>query len=482
MIRVSEQVERSHLVSDQMVGITIVAINNARFASQLATLSAQDAAFTKALLEIESVRVFLGSPQNILGSDLTKHGEIAEHVEVGVRNARALVEGVAPRASFNDVGRTDPTDYMIDGEHVQSKFINGTRDTLRHVYEHMDKYPNFGRDGNSYYHIPKDQYDQIQRVLDGRETELADRAQRTIREQIHKIEVDTGKPFNEVVKPAISDYREVQKGVVHETLDKQEQELGKRNQQKKDEIVQEHQPNLMEAANAAVIAGVVGGTMGMSMAIWAKSKAGKNPFKGGFSKEDWHDVGLTAIKGTADGAIAGAIIYSLTNYAGLAAPFASALVSAGRGVSLLNQSYLRSEINAEQFMELSLIACSEAAIVGIATALGQTLIPIPLLGAAIGSMAGRMVAEFTTGKTAQLANQMLQDFEQFVGKLDATLQKVYWEIQQEMDRLGKLTVAAFDLSNNYRLVEASIALAEAYGVEESRILRSNLDLERYLLD
>jgi len=105
-----------------------------------------------------------------------------------------------------------------------------------------------------------------------------------------------------------------------------------------------------------------------------------------------------------------------------------------------------------------------------------------LLGAAIGSMAGRMVAEFTTGKTAQLANQMLQDFEQFVGKLDATLQKVYWEIQQEMDRLGKLTVAAFDLSNNYRLVEASIALAEAYGVEESRILRSNLDLERYLLD
>ena len=58
MIRVSEQVERSHLVSDQMVGITIVAINNARFASQLATLSAQDAAFTKALLEIESVRVF----------------------------------------------------------------------------------------------------------------------------------------------------------------------------------------------------------------------------------------------------------------------------------------------------------------------------------------------------------------------------------------------------------------------------------------
>ena len=123
-----------------------------------------------------------------------------------------------------------------------------------------------------------------------------------------------------------------------------------------------------------------------------------------------------------------------------------------------------------------------SAIVGIATALGQTLIPIPLLGAAIGSMAGRMVAEFTTGKTAQLANQMLQDFEQFVGKLDATLQKVYWEIQQEMDRLGKLTVAAFDLSNNYRLVEASIALAEAYGVEESRILRSNLDLERYLLD
>jgi hypothetical protein len=111
----------------------------------------------------------------------------------------------------------------------------------------------------------------------------------------------------------------VQKGVVHETLDKQEQELGKRNQQKKDEIVQEHQPNLMEAANAAVIAGLVGGTMGMSMAIWAKSRIH-------LKEASLKRIGMmTAIKGTADGAIAGAIIYSLTNYAGLAAPFASAL-------------------------------------------------------------------------------------------------------------------------------------------------------------
>lgn len=480
MTRVNTQVKRDHLVPDQLAGFTVDVINSARFANELASLSVQDAAFTKALLEIENVRSFVGTPENILGNPNTKHGEIAEHVEVGVRNARSLVASYEPTATIDGIHRTGPTDYVVDGQNVQSKFINGTNDTLRHVEEHMDKYSEFGRDGKSYYHIPKDQHDQIQRVLDGRETELAAKSQRVIREHVSKIEEATGKPFNEVVKPGVSDYRDVQQGKVHETLFKQEQDIQNRNQQRNDDILNDHKPSMTEAAKVTGIAAAVGGCMSMGMAIWVKTREGKNPFKGEFTQQDWQDVGIKGLKGAAGGAISGAAIYGLTNFAEMSAPFASAFVSAGKGIFALHQSYLNNEINEEQFLEMSLIACSEAAIVGLATALGQTLIPIPLLGATIGTMAGRLVSEFVTGKTAEKANKMLKDFEEFVGKLDVTLKKVYAQIQQELDHLGRLTEAAFDLSNNCALVEASISLAEAYGVDENRIIRTDQDLERFL--
>lgn len=47
------------------------------------------------------VRDFIASPNTILGSTGTKHGEIAEQVEVGVRNARqALEERLQDESAF----------------------------------------------------------------------------------------------------------------------------------------------------------------------------------------------------------------------------------------------------------------------------------------------------------------------------------------------------------------------------------------------
>lgn len=61
-------------------------------------------------------------------------------------------------------------DYLIDGIEVQSKFINGTNKNLMHILKHMDEYSNFGKDG-SFYHIPKDTWQEIQDVLDGKPVE-----------------------------------------------------------------------------------------------------------------------------------------------------------------------------------------------------------------------------------------------------------------------------------------------------------------------
>lgn len=120
----------SPTVKDQISAAIVDVLNTLREGACEKLQSIQDVALDKALDRIRMVRDFVGSPENILGNPNTKHGEIAEHVEVGVRNARSLLYGEALTAEIESVGRTDKVDYLIDGIGVQSKFYNGARNTL----------------------------------------------------------------------------------------------------------------------------------------------------------------------------------------------------------------------------------------------------------------------------------------------------------------------------------------------------------------
>ncbi|WP_136796206.1 hypothetical protein [Desulfosediminicola ganghwensis] len=475
------RVPRDHLIRDQVSAMVVDSINDHRVQSKLASQQAQDDAFQAAQEQINIVRDFVGNPDKILGSELTKHGEIAEQVEVGIRNARSALHQEEMTATHAP-NRTAPEDYLIDGTAVQSKFINGASKNLDHVMEHMDKYANFGRDG-SYYHIPKDHHETIMKVMNGESVEgLSPKSINAIREKVQEIESRSGIPFNEVVKPGVSDYAEVQQGKVHETLDNHEKQLDAENKEIKDQIAQDHQASLAEAAKAAAIAGAVGGAVSFSAGLYSKYKQGKNPFKGDLTAEDWKDLGVSTLKGTAGGAVAGGSIYLLTNYAALPAPFAGAVVSAAKGVGSLWQDYHAGTIDAEEFMNLGLVVCAESAIVGLATAAGQTLIPIPVLGAVIGSLAGKMLVEFTADKDGQLVEQMKAEMDAFLAKLNEAQQKVVAAINAEYDRLGKLTEAAFDFGRNEALLlQASADLAKAYGVEERLVIATHSQLDDFML-
>ena len=115
-----------------------------------ATLSARDRAFGEASAAIQRVKDFVGSPEHILGSTETKHGEIAEQCHVGFRRAIAFLHGQTPSASFAGVNRTGPVDY-IDGVDIQSKYYNGLRNTLDGVAAHLERYPDFTAGGRRYH-------------------------------------------------------------------------------------------------------------------------------------------------------------------------------------------------------------------------------------------------------------------------------------------------------------------------------------------
>ncbi len=465
-------------LADQAAGILVGGLNSARAAAEAVLQAAQDKAFDNALEAMDTLRKFIGDPSKILGRMDTKHGEIAERVEVAVRRARDFLAQVTPRATFDGIGRTAPTDYSIDGIDVQSKFINGANSGLKHVLEHMDTYKDFGKDG--FYHIPKDQHAKILEVLKGNTGELSDKTVRAIHEKVAQIEFASGKPFAEVVQPSVSTYSEVQLGKVDETVNHHEQDLKQQNEALKDQIRLEHEPSIAEGLKAAGGAAAVGAAVSLTTKVWKKYREGKNIFAGDFTLEDWEEVGLSAVKGAVGGAIAGGAIYALTNCAEMSAPFAGAFVTAAKGMASLVADYRAGKISLDAFIDNGMFVCSDAAIVGLCTAAGQALIPVPVLGAVLGSIAGKFISTFIGNRAREVTDRLAERMSRIVAALDEEVRKVLQLLEEEFNRLGDLTVAAFDLSANTHLLEASLTLARAHGVSETLLIRNNSDLDAFM--
>ena len=468
---------KSHTpVVDQLIGSAVNALNQARIDDEFLKLSQQDIAFDLAREQMQKVRDFIASPGNIIGSMSTKHGEIAEQVEVALRNSeQAIEEGLQDastfRATFEGVGRFARADYLIDGVEVQSKFINGTNNNLMHVLKHMHDYPSFGKDG-AFYHIPKDTWQEIQDILDGKPVEgLKSTTIEAIKAQ---------RPFAEVVRPGISDYKDVQLGKINETLDKHDQELASQNDAKRTQIIGDHQPSLAEGMRATAMGAAVGGAFALGTGIYLKYRDGKNIFRGDFDAQDWQDVGLNSLKGAAVGGVSAGAIYTLTNCASIGAPFASALVTATKGVASLALSYQRGEIDLDEFTNLGLIICAESAIVGAMTVAGQALIPVPVLGALIGSISGKFMVTVAKSLDGKARHALQARMDEFARRLNALEQQVLNRILSEFAALGELTAAAFNVDNNLKLLEASITLAQAHGVEKDKIIKNADDLDAFM--
>ncbi|PPA30537.1 hypothetical protein C3737_13135 [Aeromonas jandaei] len=478
-------VKHAEPVKDQVTGIVVDQLNQMNQQAMNIQLRAQHIAFEVATEQMQKVRVFIANPSGILGSMSTKHGEIAEQVEVGVRNARQAIEERLQdesllKATFEGVGRTAPVDYMIDNIAVQSKFINGAKDNLDHVLRHLDKYREFGRT-DEIYHIPKDHWQTIRDVLDGKPVDdLNEKSIRAIQEKVVAMEQATGRSFDDLVRPGISDYRDVQLGRIEDTLDKYDQELADQNQQKKAEIVDDHRPSLQGAANAAMIGVAVAGVVTLGTGIYKKYCEGRNIFKGELTKSDWQELGIDTANGALIGGVSAGAIYTLTNFAGMGAPFASALVTAAKGVGSLTLSLQRGEIDIEQFTDLGMIVCAEAAVVGAMTVAGQAVIPIPVLGALIGSISGKMLVTVAKGMSDKVIAEINHKKEAFIRRLSEIEQQALARIMAEFDALGDLTKAAFNIQTNQQLLLASVELARAYGVNEALIIATEDELDSFM--
>ena len=458
---------------------------SARGESVAAALTKQDRAFLEAFGELQVVRDFVGSPERILGSPHTKHGEIAEQIHVGVRRASDLLHQRTPSASIDGVARTGPVDYLDGGREIQSKFYNGLHNSLKGVASHAEQNNDFVSNGGQ-YHIAKDQFEQLRQLREtGTIDGLSSRSVERIRQDVESLQRTTGRPLDDLVEPSEARYDEVQQARVHETIKGREDSLADKNKEMKDRTHGEHGPSLSGAATAAAIGAAVDGGVRFAQAVWVKYREGKNLFQGEFSVEDWKDIGLDTAKGAGTGAVAGGTLYLLTNSTDLAAPFAGALVSGLMGIGDLLGQYHSGEIDGEQFVDCSLMVAVEAAIVGLSAAAGQTLIPIPMLGVFVGSIAGKIVASAIKDGLGEDGSELIERLKVYeaeaIGKLDDALRAVMEELDAYFGRLSDLARVAFDETVNTQLrLAASIQIAEAVEVPDRQVLRSNADLDAFM--
>ena len=359
---------------------------------------------------LNEVYEFVGSPENILGSAKTKHGEIAEHVDVAFHNAKRIMEGSTPNATFDHVGRTAPEDYFVDGVAVQSKYINGSSQSLSHVLDHLDTYRDigFGQDG-SYYVIPKDQYNEIQSVLSGDTGNLSPRKVNAIKSSVHEIEIQTGRPFTEVVKSGNVDYAGVQQGTVHKTLRTETENLRAEAKHQLEQIYAEAQvqkdlaqeklkPTWKKAAAAAGISAGISGGFSLAAGIHRKCSTGKRIQD--FTASDWKDIGLDTVAAAAEGGVSGLSIYWLTEKMNCPSPVAAAGVSLTIGIAELAYEYSTNKISRQDFI----VGCQTVGINSILCAVGAwiggELIPIPILGSVIGSAIAANICKEILGQGA----------------------------------------------------------------------------------
>ena len=453
----------------------------------------QNENFEKALQHVAKMRQFLNSPENILGSQKTKHGEIAENFEVHIRNAKAALNGQTDVATFEGVGRTASEDFILNGVKAQSKFINGTNNSLSSVLEHFDKYQDKAMD----YVIPKDQYDIIHALRNGQNpTNLNEKSIRSILQKVDDIERQTGRSFDDVVKQSISKYDEVQTGKAQETLQNNQEQIVDENQQKINEIDKDAEkkkeavqanagPSLKEGMKVAGTAAAISTAVSACTNIYPKVKSGTK--LSDFTVDDWKEVGLKSGEAGAKAGVTAGSIYALTNLTSLSAPFAGAVTSAAMGVTSLLVDHQKGQIDLDEVVTQGQILCLEAGIAAIGGAIGQTLIPIPVLGAIIGTVTTNFVWGIAKGKLGQKEAELQRHMDEYMESLLAKVDNAYHEIIQKIDamyeRFNTLIDAAFDVNvNKATLAAASVQLAREVGVEEHKILKNEADLEAFFLN
>ena len=481
---------------NQGIGAYVNCLNNLRIQDlQIAMKIIEDEARNVILNKDNASKILNYTRDNIEDVILKKrggenggHGFIAEFAEAGIVNARRAIEGLNPIVKvLNDNG---PADLLIGRNTIQMKFYNNLRDELDQSFLYSAKMKMM---------FPKDHVLVFEKIMAGaKEVEfngkrLSIKQITDIRQTINDITKSKGlTSYKSWMKSSVLNYNDAQKNSIHSLLGSEEKNIRKTVRLKQQElngkrlVAQKHAlPNLKEASKVARNAAFLQGGLALLSSVYGKYKEGKSIFE--FEESDWLDCGLDTAEGVVKGAISGYSIYGLTNVFGISAPNASALVMATYGMIDIILKYRSTEITQDEFMNLLTLNVMDASFATIGACIGQAMIPIPVLGSIVGSIASSIIWEIGKGILNDSEQKIIQDYKEnlnsYIKTLDENYLVIYNEIIDKYKKLGEIQEYSFDLSINTKLrFEYSIEMAENLEIEDKKILHDLSEIDSYFLD
>lgn len=455
--------------------------------TKLAELSTRT---SRALSELGLAKTEIENLINInRGGESGVHGFIAEFAETGIRNARDVFQNLQKSVSL--LNNNGSADILLNGKEVQMKFYANILKELHQAskYRTMDMM------------LPRDHLEIIKQIMDGAKTVEYNGNRLTIT-QINNIKrgieeecVSRGMSYHEWLKSSLLKYKEVQRATIDKTLYNEENEIKRQsiNQEKQikknagEEKAEAHQasrPTLGEATKAAGIGAAVQGGLNLGISMYKKHKAGKDVWN--YDIDDWKDCGIATAKGAIKGGVSGYAIYGLTNVCHLAAPSAGAITSGTFGLSNAVIQYRKGEIDDDEFIDLVTFNAIDSTGAAIGAAVGQIIVPIPVVGALIGSIVTTTALSLGKGILNKNEIKVIKEYEKRIDDYISGLDKKYRievdALLKKYNELGELQQYSFDLNTNVRLrFSYSIYMAKKAGVLEENILDSLEKTDIYFL-
>ena len=416
------------------------------------------------------------------GGDTGGHGFIAEFAEAGVENAKRSLDGLRNIAKvLNDNGKAD---LRIGRQDVQLKFYNNLENELKQAVDYR----------NMKMMFPKDHYEIFAKIADG-ETDITFRGNRLRLSTVERIKklLDEesevrGEPVTKWMKSSNLNYDEVQKGTIYDTLNREresikesinesEKEVNSIADEKEKIAYNKAEPTFGEATKVAVGAAAVQGGIKLGTYVYDKHKNGKEIWE--FGLDEWKEAGIETGKGALKGGVSGYAMYGLTNVCNLSAPSASALVSGTFGLINATAQYRDGTLDDDEFLESVISTSMDATGAVVGAVIGQALIPIPLLGAVMGSIAVTEIISLGEGilndQEKQLIIKYRKEMNSYISELDEAYKAQFDELMCKYEKVGNLQNYAFDLETNIKLkFSLSIELGQELGVNDDELLH-NID-------
>ena len=285
------------------------------------------------------------------------------------------------------------------------------------------------------------------------------------------------------IEPSNLTYNEVQRGAIKETLKNEKASLRKTDRMLRNQAYEANKPTLREGAVATVGAAAVEGSFTFCSAVIRKVRSGK-AIKD-FTSEDWNGIfkesGVSVVKG----GVRGASIYVLTNYAATPAAVANALVTASFGIAQQVYLYRTGVISEREFILNSETLCVEVSVSAMASLVGQTVIPIPVLGAVIGNTVGMLIYQTAKDKLKWKERQLLEKYRKELRDLEWKLDREYRsyveKLNEELRIYYSLLENAFAIDCKAAL-EGSVRLGLQVGVPYGELLKNTEEIDHYFLN